>query len=674
MSEELFIKTVEPLLNKKEYKSALKLAEKEAKKNPENPFAWYAKGVCLLNLKNFDKAIDAFNTFISNKRANLSWGYYYLAESFFGLKEYSKAVEHYKKALEYNPKYYKALIGLETCYRRLNDAENAIKINLILSEKNPRDKHSWYWLSVIHLVKGDYSNAYSYILRAIKAAPKDEEVKKLYEEIKNQFEETNQSQARINALKEISIRELGYGSLSLNDKEIKSLKEIESLEITRLNLSHLNLEHNEIEEISCLDDFPELLTLDLNDNKITNTNGLGNLPKLQTLKLEGNIIQKISGLDNLPSLYSLKLSDNQITKIEGLEKLELFSLDLSDNQLTEITGLDNQKKLTNLYLSGNAITKLTGLSFLPSLKTLNLANNQISTLIDYQGTIHVEYLNLSNNNLSTLEGLEKFPELKSLNLEGNTLLPEYFAKYHDKANIIADLRKYSGKSNEELKKLSIEILEKIKAQEAYKEKIAKEREERLATAESERVEREAYYGSYITSAYGAKVKLKERMNELLKINEDNNCLYCTKSLPKEGNYQQQCESMTNRLIKDLMLSLPAVGKDKDHYTERKVTEYQTNRRMDIYDRPGYTMVTRTIKTYMSKKIGRFYIEHFPKLLGTLCKDCGDEFIKKVSMKFKRLKRRGLKTDLFVEKIQKPMKDCHEDYMKILEQMIAKRGY
>jgi len=39
-----------------------------------------------------------------------------------------------------------------------------------------------------------------------------------------------------------------------------------------------------------------------------------------------------------------------------------------------------------------------------------------------------------------------------------------------------------------------------------------------------------------------------------------------------------------------------------------------------------------------------------------------------------LQRRGFKEKHFVDKIQGALRNCHENYMKLYESMIAKRGY
>ena len=60
--------------------------------------------------------------------------------------------------------------------------------------------------------------------------------------------------------------------------------------------------------------------------------------------------------------------------------------------------------------------------------------------------------------------------------------------------------------------------------------------------------------------------------------------------------------------------------------------------------------------------------------GTICNKCSNDFIKKASRYFMHLQRRGFKEKHFVDKIQGALRNCHENYMKLYESMIAKRGY
>ena len=697
LSEDAFIKTVEPLLKNNEYKKALKLAEKEAKKNPDNPFAWYAKGQSLLKMSKYSKAIEAFSSFVQNKRANLTWGWFYLGECYKGLKDYSQAIIHYKKSLELNPKYRQALFSLEFCCRQLNDVDNAIKVNEEINKHYPRDEHSWYWLSILHFQRREIQKAFSYIHKSIQQKPKDQEVKAFYNLLQQELKGISKSKQGLNALLEIELSELGYGRLDMRGVGLTSIEQVEDLEYTGLILHHIYLNDNAIETITSFSNYPQLMTLLLNDNRISKISSLGYLPKLMRLNLAGNEITVIEKLDDLPKLQFLLLDDNQIKKIEGLEKLSsLVSLQLKNNLIETITGLENTPSIKWLYLANNQISKIEGLEKLRNLKTLDLSNNpiqnydglqkiafiiedlrltdnQISTMKIFSKMYKLTKLDLSNNNLSTIDNLEEFPKLQHLNLEDNPKLPEYFAKIYSDKTSIEFVRRHSGLSFEELKTKSDKILEQIEKTREQKEIRERERKEKEALARKKDIEKETYFGSNITSSYGSKNKIYDRVQALLKLDEHGICLYCREKITNDDNYTRVCSIAINRMITDSRIALPGLAKDRNSYTERTYTEQVTNRRMDIYDRPGYSTVTRTVKNYHKTKVGRFEDSHFPKLQVSVCKKCSNEFIKKASRIFKPLQRRGFKDKQFVDKIQQSMKKCHENYMKLYESFLEKRG-
>ncbi|NHJ49941.1 MAG: leucine-rich repeat protein [Asgard group archaeon] len=654
MSEEDFAKKVQKYFDKKDYKTALKIVNQDGKKFPDNPYVLYGRGYALFHLKKYKKALDAFKEYVANKRANLGLGYCFLAECYKELENYKEAIPNFKKSLEYKPKFEKSLFGLEYCYRMLNDLDNAIDANLSITQIYPTRSQPWYWLSVIHLVKENLTKAYSYVLRALRNAKKDKEVWGLYKEIQDRYEELEKPEAVIDALKEIAFSgDLAYGKIDLNDRGIKSLDQIENLDITRLNLFHLFLNQNEIEDISSLNGFPELGYLELSDNKITSLKNFGNLPKLNSLRLDGNIIQKINGLFDLPKLTYLDLSDNEITKIEGLHVLKLKTLNLSNNQIQVVEGLEQQNKLSHLYLSNNLITDIYNLRSLSSL----------------------EFLYLSNNKISSLQGLESLSKLRVVYLDNNPNLPEVLAKVHSGPEEIGILRQLCRFSSKELLQRSEEIYAKIREQEIEKQKRKAERLERLFIEEKKRIERDVQsILAQTLSTYGVKQKLHSRMQALLSSAKEGSCSYCNNSVSKDRHYAVQCADAIDNMIEETVKSLPSMGKDRYSYTDIKETYEVTNRRMDIYDRPGTTWVTRVKRVYGTTKIHYYNSEHFPKLQGIVCKNCNSSFIRKASRIFNRLKRRRLKDKHFSDTIQKQARNCHENYLKLYESMLEKRGF
>ncbi|MCE7744785.1 MAG: hypothetical protein GPJ52_06585 [Candidatus Heimdallarchaeota archaeon] len=572
-------------------------------------------------------------------------------------------------------------------------------------------------MSFSYLQLKDIRNALTYIYKALRVFPDDEMARNFLKEMIKEYKKVNKFDQEFNAIRDMEFNESGrFGTLEYEDNGITSLDQIDSLELTRFIAYRLRLNDNSIEDISIFDGFTGLYYLELKNNNVSSIASFRNLPSLKELKLANNKLESLEGIENLPNLTvldisgnqidemslllnqtnlrALDLNDNNLKKIEGIEKsVKIYNLDLADNQIEKIEGLDNLGNLQNLDLSNNRIKKIEGIIIKPKLsfvnlsdnqicetdglkhftevKSLNLSNNQITSLKDFTQMRNLKYLNLSGNKLETIDNLENLTNLSSLNLENNPNLPDFFAVKYKDVKAISNLRKYSGKSNEQLQEVDRKEKERLAEEKIQrKERYVKQREDRKRMREQ---------GGFVTdtdvtSRYGLDHDLQERFVAILKIDEPGRCLYCKAKLLDKVSYAKHCGFAIADLIDETQKKLPTSAKDKDNYTERKVTEQVTNRRLDAWDRPGYTTVTRTIKHYSSMFVGRFEQQKFPRLQGYLCEDCGREFIRKTRRHFKHLQRRWLKKDHFAHRIQRAMKRCHENYMKAFESMLEKRGF
>ncbi|MHA1592069.1 MAG: leucine-rich repeat domain-containing protein [Candidatus Heimdallarchaeaceae archaeon] len=758
MSEKEILKDVETYFGKKDFKKALKLLEKVLKINPENLLAISYKGLSFYFLKDYKKAIEIFYDVATKrkpKKPNIVW--FFLARCYKDQKKYSEAIKYLEKSLQIDPKYQKSLTALEFCYREKKEFENAIRVNKAGAEFYPKIIYFWYWLSYSYFHLKDIRNALTYIFKALRLYPDVVEAKELKKSILKEYKKKNKFNQKFNAIRDMEVSELGFGTLDYEDKGLISLQQIDSLELTRLVMYRLKLSENTIEDISSLDGFTGLYYLELDDNNIKNITGLRQSLILQELKLSNNKIRRIEGLENIGKLRTLDLSrnqldnmtglanlidlrilrlaDNQIKKIESINNSsQIFTMNLSDNQIEEIEGIDNLQKLEELnlernqirkinsidkikglkrlYLSlnqiekieglehninlrilkldNNSISKIEGLEKLTSLKLLSLANNQIKNIEGlafpqnleslYLGNNGItsmkgickmkklKMLSLRNNQISTIDNLDLLENLQYLNLQDNPNLPEYFAKYYNNPEKIAKLREYCGMSNEKLHEISKIKLEKEKQRVIKKEmrdKVHKKqaREKQLASEESR-------FRSY----YDTKNNFPKRIEELMKLTQSERCLYCNSKVPEDGNNETTCSNAISHLIYETNDSLPLVGKDRNNYIETKEYVEVSNRRMDAWDRPGTTTVERVTKHYSTEGVGRFSTTLLPTLKGVVCKECSNDFIRKATRILKRLQRRRFKKKHFTDTIWKSMRRCHEDYMKLFESFIEKRGF
>ena len=176
-------------------------------------------------------------------------------------------------------------------------------------------------------------------------------------------------------------------SITVADETIENTK---ALYISKMNIT----------DLSGIEYFTSLETLDIQDNKITS-------------------IEKVPG----ESLRSLSVSNiEDITDINKIESYNnLFCIEVDGSKLEEIP--ESMKKISN-HLSyiewTNGVLKTTAwVKDFPNLKTLRLENNQISSLENISTLTGLTSLDLSGNRIENIDEIGSCIELYSLNLKDN---------------------------------------------------------------------------------------------------------------------------------------------------------------------------------------------------------------------------------------------------------------
>ena len=143
-----------------------------------------------------------------------------------------------------------------------------------------------------------------------------------------------------------------------------------------------------ISKIEGLEDNTKLLSLYLQENLIEKIEGLHTLTNLRQLNLTDCLIQRIEGLSTLTSLETIQLKRNRIGKFGGIDDVlgllecpSLTVVDLSDNFIEEDTIIEElwekMPKIAVIYFQGNpAIKKIknyrkTIITKIPTLKYLD---------------------------------------------------------------------------------------------------------------------------------------------------------------------------------------------------------------------------------------------------------------------------------------------------------------
>lgn len=126
------------------------------------------------------------------------------------------------------------------------------------------------------------------------------------------------------------------------------------------------------------------------------------LPQIESLDLSGRHIVDLSGLDCFHKLRSLDASDNDIKDISILSNCTLpllESVSFANNKIHSIRALKgiSFRNLVCLDLSNNTISNISSLGYMGRLKELYLSHNNLASIESLKDKINLEYLDISNN-------------------------------------------------------------------------------------------------------------------------------------------------------------------------------------------------------------------------------------------------------------------------------------
>jgi Leucine-rich repeat (LRR) protein len=150
-----------------------------------------------------------------------------------------------------------------------------------------------------------------------------------------------------------------------------------------------------------------------------------------SLNVSKSNISDLTGIQNFAALTTLEASDNKLTKIDVSKNRSLANLNVSKNQLTALDVSTNYS-LVSLNCSANVITTLGDLSSITLLSNLNCSNNAIKTL-DVSRLTQLNNLNCSTNALTVLNTSKNtkltilsasINQLENLDISKNIILKE----------------------------------------------------------------------------------------------------------------------------------------------------------------------------------------------------------------------------------------------------------
>ncbi len=183
----------------------------------------------------------------------------------------------------------------------------------------------------------------------------------------------------------------------------------------RNNATELYVNQASIKDLTGIELFPNLETLDCKNNQLTRLDVSQNT-KLTKLSCESNQLTSLD-LSQNAALTQLDCSGNQLISLNLSQNTGLTRLICSKNQLTDLD-LSKNSVLVYLFCSENQLTSLD-VSQNSKLTTLVCENNQLTSL-DLSSNTALTGLNCSGNQLASLD-LSQNAYLIELDCSGNQL-------------------------------------------------------------------------------------------------------------------------------------------------------------------------------------------------------------------------------------------------------------
>ena len=187
--------------------------------------------------------------------------------------------------------------------------------------------------------------------------------------------------------------------------------------------------HYGVGNITGVEQFTSLVTLDVASNNISDLSPLSGLTSLVTLDVASNNISDLSPLSGLTSLVSLGISFNAVsnlTPLSGLTSLE--TMNALNNNISNLAPLSSLPVLRNLSLGGNNIVNVTPLAGISSLRFLHMEFSDVSDVNPLASLTGLRRLTLRDSQsvttgVATLVSLVNIQLPQTLDLRGNPTIP-----------------------------------------------------------------------------------------------------------------------------------------------------------------------------------------------------------------------------------------------------------
>ena len=212
------------------------------------------------------------------------------------------------------------------------------------------------------------------------------------------FSDNNMYNAMKSQLKDRYVRtDDNNKSITMTEEAIDNIK---TLYISKMNIT----------DLSGIENFINLETLDIQGNNITSIEKVPgeHLLSLSVSKIED--IKDINLIENYNNLYSIEVDGSTLEEIpESMKKISnrLLAIEWTNGALKTVSWVKDFQNLRTLRLENNKISSLENLSTLKSLSTLDLSGNNIENIDEIGKCTELGTLELNDNNITSLDGISK---------------------------------------------------------------------------------------------------------------------------------------------------------------------------------------------------------------------------------------------------------------------------
>ncbi|TDW50033.1 putative secreted protein (Por secretion system target) [Flavobacterium sp. 270] len=194
------------------------------------------------------------------------------------------------------------------------------------------------------------------------------------------------------------------GNAALKCIQVANLDVAANWAVTKDAATSLNIDCNDYTKIPDINFENKLIALGIDSGTPNGKVLTSNVKDLKSLDVKNSAIADLTGIEDFVSLNTLQANNNKIKTLDLSKNINLTFLDINSNYTVETLNVSKNTKLTQLYCNSNKITSLD-LSGLTELSILYCGTNQLASL------------DLSKNTKLTTVRIDENRALTTLNLQ-----------------------------------------------------------------------------------------------------------------------------------------------------------------------------------------------------------------------------------------------------------------